>query len=216
MFNEEFSKLPISEQNEFASVVNTLLLKGFIVRDIFDSREKILRTNEYYRYIERHFELVNDYLKFSGWNIEKDSLLGVIALSNFYTENRLKIDRETSLILFALRLIYENEKTESNIATQAIYITTPGLIKTMIDDGIYMPGKKLTGRSIGRSLRFLANHNIISKVSGSYDEGNVNFYVLPSIVYALDNDRIVAMSNALDELKRRDETFGGVNDEDLK
>ena len=209
MFNEEFSKMPVSEQNEFASVVNTLLLKGFIVRDVFDAREKVLRTNEDYRYIERHFELINDYLKYSGWGIEKDSLLGVVSLSNFYTENRLKIDRDTSLILFALRLIYENEKSESNIATQSIYITTPALIKTMIDDGIVMPGKKLSGRGIAKSLRFLAAHNIISKVSGSFDEGNVSFYILPSIVYALDNDRIVAMSNALDELKKREENYEG-------
>ena len=211
MFNEEFSKMPISEQNEFASVINTLLLKGFVVRDVFDVREKIMRTNQDYRYIERHFDLVNDYLKYSGWNIEKDSLLGVIALNNTYSENRLRIDRETSLILYALRIIYENEKSESNISTQAIYLTTPGLIKSMVDHGIVMPGKRLYGRGIAKSLRFLANHNVISKVSGSYDEGNVSFYILPSIVYALDNERIVAMSNALDELKKRDASFGGEN-----
>jgi len=215
MFNEEFAKMPLSEQNEFASIINTLLLKGFIVRDVFDPREKILRTNQDYRYIERHFDLVNDYLKYSGWNIEKDSLLGVIALQNFYSENRLKIDRETSLILYALRLIYENEKKDSNITTQNIYLTTPSLIKTMMDDGIVMPGKRLYGRGIAKSLRFLANHNVISKVSGSYDEGNVNFYILPSIVYALDNDRIVAMSNALDELKKRDPSFGGITNENI-
>jgi uncharacterized protein YPO0396 len=51
-----------------------------------------------------------------------------------------------------------------------------------------------------RSLRFFASHNIISKVSGTYDEGNVSFYILPSIAYALDNEKIVAMSQALDEL----------------
>ena len=79
MFNEDFVKLPPSEQNEFASIVNTLLLKGFVVRDIFDPKEKLMRTNPVYRYIERHFDLIQDYLKFSGWNIERDAILGVIA-----------------------------------------------------------------------------------------------------------------------------------------
>ncbi len=213
MFNEDFVKLPPSEQNEFASIVNTLLLKGFVVRDIFDPKEKLMRTNPVYRYIERHFDLIQDYLKFSGWNIERDAILGVIALSNYYTENRIRLDRETSLILFALRLIYENEKNESNSTNQAIYITTPGLIKTMVDDGIVMPGKRLYGRGIAKSLRFLNNHNIISKVSGSYDEGNVSFYILPSIVYALDNDKIVAMSNALDELNKQKDNKGGLLNE---
>ena len=162
-----------------------------------------MKTNPDYRFLERYFDLVNDYLKFSGWNIEKDVILGVIALSNFYTENRIKIDRETSLVLFALRLIYENEKGASNSSNQAIYITTPGLLNIMIEDGVTMPGRKMNGRSLARALRFLANHNIITKVSGNYDDGNVSFYILPSIVYALDNDRIVAMSEALKELNEK-------------
>lgn len=205
MFSEEFLKMPAGDQSEFATIVNKLLLKGFIVRDIFDTKEKIIRINPDYRYIERYFDIINDYLKYSGWIIEKDYILGVIALNNMNTENRIRLDRETSLILFTLRLIYENEKSESNTTTQAIYLTTPGLIKLMKDDGIKLQNKNLTGRGIARSLRFLANHNIISKVSGSYDEGNVSFYILPSIVYALDNDKIVAMSNALDEMKSQED-----------
>lgn len=203
MFSEDYLKIPQADKNEFGSVVNTLLLKGFIVRDIYDSKEKVMKTNPDYRFLERYFDLVNDYLKFSGWNIEKDVILGVIALSNFYTENRIKIDRETSLVLFALRLIYENEKGASNSSNQAIYITTPGLLNIMIEDGVTMPGRKINGRSLARALRFLANHNIITKVSGNYDDGNVSFYILPSIVYALDNDRIVAMSEALKELNEK-------------
>lgn len=203
MFSEDYLKIPQADKNEFGSVVNTLLLKGFIVRDIYDSKEKVMKTNPDYRFLERYFDLVNDYLKFSGWNIEKDIILGVIALSNFYTENRIKIDRETSLVLFALRLIYENEKGASNSSNQAIYITTPGLLNIMIEDGVTMPGRKMNGRSLARALRFLANHNIITKVSGNYDDGNVSFYILPSIVYALDNDRIVAMSEALKELNEK-------------
>ena len=203
MVSEDYLKIPQADKNEFGSVVNTLLLKGFIVRDIYDSKEKVMKTNPDYRFLERYFDLVNDYLKFSGWNIEKDVILGVIALSNFYTENRIKIDRETSLVLFALRLIYENEKGASNSSNQAIYITTPGLLNIMIEDGVTMPGRKMNGRSLARALRFLANHNIITKVSGNYDDGNVSFYILPSIVYALDNDRIVAMSEALKELNEK-------------
>ena len=204
MFNEEFVKMPAADQNMFAEVCNRLLLKGFIVRDIFDNKEKIMRVNPDYRFMERYFEVFEGYLRFSGWTIEKDNILGVIALSNEYHDNRLRIDRETSLILFALRLIYENSKSESNGVGQSIYMTTPLLLKEMIEHGITMPGKRLSGRSISRCLRFLVNHNIISKVSGSYDEGNVSFYILPSIVYALDNEKIIYMSQLLDQLNGRE------------
>ncbi len=207
MFSEDFSKLSGSDQTKFAEIVNKLLLKGFIVRDVFDNREKLIRVNPDFRFVERHYDLINDYLKFAGWVLNKDLILGVFSLYNEYEDNRIRIDRETSLILFTLRLIYEDEKQENgNSSSQSIYMTTPSLIKMMLDHGIQMPGKKITGRLIGRSLRFMANHNIISKVSGSYDEGNVSFYILPSIIYAIDNEKIIAMSNALDELNSDDQT----------
>jgi len=203
MFEEEFVKIPTADQREFARIVNVLLLRGFVVRDIFDPKEKIMRINSDYRYIERYFPLLENYLKFSGWHIEKDVISGVVALTNDYEDNRLKLDRETSLLLFSLRLVYEDEKKEGSQTGDSVYLTTSGLIKNMIEHGITMPGKKLSGRQISRSLRFFANHSIISKVSGSYDEGNVSFYILPSIVYALDNTKIVAMSEALDAINNQ-------------
>ena len=208
MFSEQFAQLSGSDQTRFAEIVNKILLKGFVVRDIFDSREKIIRVNPDFRFIERQFDLINDYLKFSGWVLNKDLILGVFYLVNTFEDNRIRIDRETSLVLFTLRLIYEDEKEEGgSSSTQSIYMTTPSLIKMMVDHGITMPGKRLTGRIIGKSLRFLNNHNIISKVSGSYDEGNVSFYILPSIKYAIDNEKIVAMSNALDQLNSQEESL---------
>lgn len=201
MFEEEIVKLSHSDQQEFARVTNLLLLKSYIVRESFDSREKMMKINPEYRFMERHYELFEDYLKYAGWRIEKDVANGVIALSNEYEQNRLRIDRETSLVLFTLRLIYETQKAESNHAGESIYMTTPELLKTMLEYGITMQGKRLTGRLLGRSLRFMANHNIIAKVSGSYDEGNVAFYILPSITFAVDNQKISAMSEALDRLK---------------
>ena len=208
MFSEQFAQLSGSDQTRYAEIVNKILLKGFVVRDIFDSREKIIRVNPDFRFIERQFDLINDYLKFSGWVLNKDLILGVFYLVNTFEDNRIRIDRETSLVLFTLRLIYEDEKEEGgSSSTQSIYMTTPSLIKMMVDHGITMPGKRLTGRLIGKSLRFLNNHNIISKVSGSYDEGNVSFYILPSIKYAIDNEKIVAMSNALDQLNSQEESL---------
>lgn len=206
MFTDEFMKMSGQDQTMFAEVCNKILLKSFLVRDIFDPKEKIMRVNPDYRFVERYFNVFEEYLKISGWHIEKDNILGVVALSNEYQDNKLRIDRETSLILFAIRLIYENEKSEASGVNQAIYMTTPMLIKEMLEHGIVMPGKRLTGRGIARSLRFLANHNIISKVSGSYDEGNVNFYILPSIMYALNNEKILLLSQLLDEINGQEDS----------
>lgn len=215
MFEEKYNELSYSDQNAFGTTINRILLKGFIVRDIFDPREKIIKISPDYRYIERNYELINEYLNFSNWSIEIDKILGVVSLVNLSGENHIRLDRETSLILFVLRMIYENERKESNLAGESIYITTPVLIRTMLEHGILMPGKKLTGRGIAKSLRLLASHNIITKVSGNYDEGSVAFYILPSICYALDNEKIRAMSLALDkEMSESEETSDEIINED--
>ncbi len=215
MFEEKYNELSYSDQNAFGTTINRILLKGFIVRDIFDPREKIIKISPDYRYIERNYELINEYLNFSNWSIEIDKILGVVSLVNLSGENHIRLDRETSLILFVLRMIYENERKESNLAGESIYITTPVLIRTMLEHGILMPGKKLSGRGIAKSLRLLASHNIITKVSGNYDEGSVAFYILPSICYALDNEKIRAMSLALDkEMSESEETSDEIINED--
>lgn len=203
MFDEKFSNISSSDKSMFQEVINHILVHSFIVRDIFDNKEKIIKINPYYRFCERHFELMNEYLGFIGYYLDKDVLLGVVSLNNTYTENKFKIDRETSLIIYVLRLIYEQEKAETSQTSQGVYITTPSLIKTMIDFNISFTGKRLNGRSIAKSLRYLVNHNIINKVSGSYDEGNVSFYILPSICYAIDSLKIQAIANNLDRIAQK-------------
>src|SRR5574344_4726 len=110
MFDEKFEALSNADKEDFAMSINELLTHSFIVRDVFDAKEKIIKINSYYRFIERNFDLVDEYLSYIGYSIAKDIVLGVIILSNTYTENRIKIDREASLILYVLRLMYENLK----------------------------------------------------------------------------------------------------------
>lgn len=213
MFEEKFNELTYSDQNSFSSIINTLLLKGFVVREVFDPKEKIVKISPTFRYIEKNFEIINDYLSFAAWRIEIDKILGVVTLINTNEENKLRLDRETSLILFVLRLIYENERKESSTTGEMIYLTTPVLVRTMLEYGILLPGKKLSGRNIAKSLRFLNNHNIISKVSGNFDEGTVSFYILPSICYALDNEKIKLMSDLIDETIKEEEHENEITEE---
>ena len=205
MFDEKFMALSHGDKEEFARSTNHLLTHSFVVRDVFDNKEKIIKINAFYRFIERNFDLVDEYLNYLGYSISKDNILGVIVLTNTYTENRIKIDREASLVLYVLRLIYENFKEDTSGTTQSIFVTTNTLIKTMNDYSISFPNKKLTGRLLAKSLRLLANHNIISKVSGSYDEGDVNFYILPSVVYVIDASNAQAMADMLDKIKVQSE-----------
>ena len=41
--------------------------------------------------------------------------------------------------------------------------------------------------------RFLENHNIINRVSGEFKERTFTFYILPSILYVIDMEKINAI-----------------------
>lgn len=203
MFEEQILKMTRADQDAFAKAINQLLLTSFIVRDEFDRREKTIKINPTYRFIERFYDLINDYLSYSGWHVDKDLIRGVFSLTNTYENNRIRFDREVSLVLFVLRIMYEEEKTEGGHVGDSVYLTTPLVMKVMHDRGVIFPNKRLTGRLVGRCLREIAQYNIITKVSGNYEDGNVTFYLLPSITFAVDNEKIVAISQALEKLALR-------------
>jgi hypothetical protein len=216
-FSEEFALLSKAEQDEFRQVVNVLLLKSFVIRENYDARTQSLKTNPDFRYLERHFDLVEEYLNFANWHIEKDLLLGVIILSNHSQDNVIRLDRETSLLVFVLRYIYENSRsTGANNTGEMAYLTTPELLKTMEEYNITIPNKKLTCRSLSRSLKMLNAHNIIAKIHGSYDDGDATFHILPSIVYAIDNQKITTLSEYLAKVASVDDSTGGPHFEDLE
>ena len=93
MFEEKYNELTYSEKNTFGSIVNKLLLKGFIVRDVFDTKEKIVKISPEYRFIERRYDLINDYLSFSSWRIEIDKILGVVCLYKHIDEKPIRLVR---------------------------------------------------------------------------------------------------------------------------
>ena len=60
MFDEQYEQLRNAEKEDFAHVVNTLMLKSFILRDYYDRNAKTMRSSKEYAFIDRNFELVSD------------------------------------------------------------------------------------------------------------------------------------------------------------
>ena len=199
MFDERYDALTSKEKEVFAHCVNNLMLKSFVLRDNYDRQSKIMKPNPDYSFIEKNIDLVRDYLAYSGWIVEKDSSLGVIMIQNEYNENRIRIDFMTSLMIYALRYAYEVQR-EQNSLTQEVYFSSPSLIQLMIDKSLLQENKRPSATSLASSYRFLESHNIISRISGDYRDRDLQFYILPSILYVIDNDRINAI---FDQLERQ-------------
>lgn len=204
MWMEDYEKLNNSEKEEFKRLANFLLSKTFITRDYYDLKESMMKVNPEYRFIERHFELFSDYFFYSGWAVLKDNQYGVISMENIYEYNRLKLDRSTTLMLYTIRLIYEEEREKISLRNE-IMTTTGQIIHKMITMNIFR--KKPSDRDISESLRLLSNHNLIQKISGQWEDADTKIMILPSVLFVLTNEKISRIHELLgtEELQNQDE-----------
>jgi len=202
MWADLYEKLSNSEKEEFKRLANFILARTFLLRDVYDAKEGMVRVNPEYRFVERHFELFMDYLQYSGWTLMKDSSYGVIVLENAYEYNRIRLDRLTTLILFTLRLIFEEEREKVTLRKE-ILTTTGQVVHKML--ALSVVKRKPADRDLASGLRLLANHNVIQKVEGLWEEAENRFLILPSVLFIVTNQKI---SELYDTLKDAEENGG--------
>lgn len=200
MFDELYEQFSNKDKEMFAKVVNELMLKSFILREVYDRPSKMMKPNYSYSFIERNIDVVREYLEYSGWIVEKDSHLGVIYIQNEYQENRIRMDSMTSLMIYALRYAYELKREEDSM-TSEVYFSSSALLQLMMEKSLLPGDKKPSAMSLASSYRFLDNHNIISRISGEFRDRDLQFYILPSILYIIDNDRINAIFDQVENAK---------------
>ena len=109
MFQEDYEKLTRGEQRQFEDAVNDLLYTCFIVRKSFDRATNVSKISPTYLFIERHYNLINDFVGFIGLDLVKDDQNGVIYLNSEEGRNRIRIDSVTTLLVYALRSYYEEK-----------------------------------------------------------------------------------------------------------
>ncbi|MGI6084765.1 MAG: DUF4194 domain-containing protein [Acetivibrionales bacterium] len=195
MWYEEYEKLTNSEKEEFRRLVNLVLSRTFIIRDVYSSKEGMIKVNTDYRFIERHFNCFLDYLSFGGWILDKDNNYGVISLSSSYEYNRVRFDKITTLMLYTIRLIFEEER-EKVALRKEVLVTTSQIVQKMMALGLVK--KKPSNKDLIDSLRLLSQYNIIQKLEGSWEEPGTKILILPSILFIVTNEKISRMYEMLD------------------
>jgi hypothetical protein len=214
MWLEQYEKLTNSEKEEFRRLLCSLLAHTFMIRDIYDLKENMMKINPEYRFVERNYELFNDYLYYAGWTLQKDSNYGVIALQNVYEYNRVRLDRNTTLILYTLRLIFEEEREK--VALRNEILTTVGqIVHKMITLGLIK--KKPSDHDLIEALRQLDNYHVIQKIAGAWEEAESRFLILPSILFIVTNEKISKLSEMYEAIDDADleETDAAVSGEEI-
>jgi len=207
MFEEKFEKLGSSEQEQFKSIINFLLASTFLNQLSHDFEENIRKTNRDYLFVERNFELFSDYLSFAGFRLNRDDNYGVIYLSSDFDSTRQRFDKVTTVILFTLRLIYEEEREKLSLARE-IFTSTADVVHKMVSLGIM--AKKPSDRQLAESFRQLEKFQVIDKTAGAWEEPTTRILILPTILFMVTNERISAILEEMEkEAKDKDEDHEG-------
>ena len=196
MFEEGFEKLNLTEQEAFRRIVNWLLAHTYLLQGTYAFEDNMNRTNPDYLFVERNFELFQDYLEYAGFRLERDSNYGVIFLSSSYEFNRVKLDKATTLMLYVLRLIYEEEREKLSLSRD-IFTTTGDLVHKMLSLGVIK--RKPANLTLRDSLRTLNRFRIVEKVDGPWENADTRLLILPTILFIVTNERISNMYQLIDE-----------------
>lgn len=207
MWLDGYEQLTHTEKEEFIRIANQLLSRTFIVRDRYSSKDKCLKLNPDYRFIERHLELFRQYLRLSGWELQKDNNYGVIALYNRFDLNRARLDKRTTLILYVLRLIYE-EKREKLSLKREITTSVGEVVEKMINLGLI--DKKPPNRDLLNAFRALSRYQIIERLESDVTQPETGIIIYPSILFVVTNEKIseiyeLAGADANDEEENTEE-----------
>ena len=196
MFEEAFEKLNLTEQEAFRRIVNWLLAHTYLLQGTYAFEDNMNRTNPDYLFVERNFELFQDYLEYAGFRLERDSNYGVIFLTSSYEFNQIKLDKATTLMLYVLRLIYEEEREKLSLSRD-IFTTTGDLVHKMLSLGIIK--RKPANLTLRDSLRTLNRFRIVEKVDGPWENADTRLLILPTILFIVTNERISNMYQLIDE-----------------
>lgn len=187
MFDEEFEKLSSHEQEQFKQMINYFLAHTYLTSEVYNFEHNVNKQNPDYIFVRRFFDLFNDYLAYAGMHLENDSNYGVIQLCSTSDANRIHLDKLTTYFLYALRLMYEEEREKLSLNTNII-ISTRDLVQKLLTLGTI--SKKPANNQIHNSLSILRRFRLIDKQEGNWENPDTRIIILPTILFVITNQQV--------------------------
>ena len=195
--------LSAKELEQFKSVCNFLLGHTFVVRTIY-TPDKGRINNPDYTFLSIHYEAVKEYLSLLDWDLRKDDFNGYYYILNTNEVNRRALNKASTAILLALRIIYEENLEHAGLDHDVICTVRDVLDKVVIDYAILSARPNMD--EVKRSFRLLENHNIIQRIDGKFSQGSCKFAILPTILTAVSGERLEAVVSVLRKEENLEET----------
>ena len=187
MFEQDYNALYESEKEEFRRVANYILSKTFVVRDVYDKQAKKMVTSSEFLFMERYYDIFENYLGIAGWKLTKEPIEGIYWVENIYGQNKAKFDSFTTYILLALMITYEESAPITTLGNSVITTTYDVISKMQI---LGLITKKPSKEQFRIAFRRLEQYNIILRLNTSQDVELWKIMILPSIHHVIDYDKL--------------------------
>lgn len=187
MFEQDYNNLYESEKEEFRRVTNYLLSKTFVVRDVYDRQAKKMITSSEFLFMEKYYDIFENYLSIAGWKLEKEPIQGIYWVENIYGQNKAKFDSFTTYILLALMITYEESAPITTLGNSVITTTYDVISKMQI---LGLITKKPSKDQFRIAFRRLEQFNVILRLNTSQDVELLKIMILPSIHHVIDYDKL--------------------------
>ena len=220
-WHQLYSQLTEKDKEEFSRLVSQLFEQTFLVRDVWEPKEHRVVGNRDYRFAERHLQLLKKYLTVSGFEIQSDGRHGVIAIYNKYERNKIKVDKPTTYLLYALRLVYE-EQMETASMRREIVVPLREIVGKLNTIGLLE--KRLTNDQLQSAFNRLRKWSIVARVQGTTLDAESRWMIYPTITLAVSDERINNLfsrfaegeftEGLFEDRENRDESATDEDDED--
>ncbi|QQE80527.1 DUF4194 domain-containing protein [Alicyclobacillus sp. SO9] len=186
-WDEQYRGLTERDKEAFSRLVSLLYQQTFLVRDVWDAKEHGMMGNRDYRFAERNLAMLKEYLAVGGFEIQVDGRRGVMAISNKYDRNRMRVDKFTTYLLYTLRLLYE-EQMETASMRREVVVSLHDIIGKLYTIGVM--DKRIALTQLQSTMNRLRQLSILDRVEGTTQDMESRWMIYPTITVAVSDDRI--------------------------
>ena len=179
---------------QFKTVCNALLSRTFVVRTKYE-RGKGRISNSDYTFLSAHFPTVQAYLSLLDWELSHEPYNGYFWVWNADEANRLSLNKVSTALLLALRMIYDENGERLGLERDAVCTVRDVLEKVVTDYPILSAKPNMD--EVKRSFSLFENHSLIQRLEGKFSQTDCRFVILPTILTAVSSEKLQDVASKL-------------------
>ena len=196
-----FEQLTEKEKQQFSETVNLLLGKTYLVYE----REA---DRQYYRFVDKHFELFTTYLEMARWSLHRQKQYAVIHLYNMDERNRRNFNLQETIFLIILRLLYDEKRRDLRL-TQQVLVTGQEIQEKYMALQIRrrLPAKEDTQFI----LKLFNSFSLLDLKKGHWREPEAVYQLYPSLLLVVNPGDLEALVEWIREGSEHEDMFDQEN-----